>query len=112
MRSLMYARSLATILDKWRFDTETPLIVAGDFNIKSSNERLLGFMQKHFNLTLASGNQITTLNRTTVDLAFARNMTVKCKSYISYYSHHCPLFNRIVSVANDLRRNRGCQTSK
>jgi hypothetical protein len=70
--------------------------------VQSSNERLLDFMQKHFNLTLSSGNQITTLNRTAIDLAFARNITVKCKSYISYYSHHCQMFNRIVSVANDI----------
>jgi predicted MPP superfamily phosphohydrolase len=67
---------------------------------EASSDRLKQFVNDKFRLLLATDpTDFTTLKNTTIDLMFSRHMSVACKSYISYYSYHCPVFNKILHIS-------------
>lgn len=78
-------------------DLDTPMVLMGDFNTTESKRgELVTFLEDGFALKLNSNiNEKTTLSGTCIDLTFSRGLNLTCKSYISYFSHHCPVFNKI-----------------
>lgn len=94
--------SIMNFLDAYSVDcgdTEIPLIIMGDFNTTERNRpKLEKFLAEKFRLKLDSDvTQRTTLAGTCIDLTFSRHLTVTCKSYVSYFSFHCPVFNMIIT---------------
>ena len=58
------------------------------------------FLNDKFRLVLATDpSDFTTLKNTMIDLTFSRDLSVACKSYISYYLYHCPVFNKILKIS-------------
>lgn len=78
-------------------DTDIPMIIMGDFNTTSQNrEKLTEFLKNHLNLTLKNNpEEATTLGSSCIDLTFSRHLDLHCKPYVSYFSYHRPIFNRI-----------------
>ncbi len=74
------------------------VILCGDFNYDLSNEQnkkeLLHFMQTNFNLRYIKSTAAT-LNNTILDCTFTRHINVDTMAYISYYSNHLPMINKI-----------------
>jgi hypothetical protein len=65
-----------------------------------ASDHLKQFLNDKFRLVLATDpTDFTTLKNATIDLTFCRDMSVACKSYISYYSYHCPVFNNILQIS-------------
>jgi hypothetical protein len=79
-----------TIVSDWPCDPDIPLLLSGDFNTEASNDRLKQCLNDRFRLVLATDPTDFFFKNTTIDLTFSRDIGVACKSYISYYSYHCP----------------------
>lgn len=76
--------------------TQTPIVLCGDFNTDiSQNEILVKFMENEFNLRVCQTHP-TTLGNTRLDLTFARNINVETFCYISYFSYHRPILNKLM----------------
>lgn len=77
-------------------DIAIPLIVTGDFNVNIDDDRwLIELFQRDFGLTYIPSPYSTTLGNTTLDLTFTRDIGATCVPYVSYFSYHRPLFNKI-----------------
>jgi hypothetical protein len=67
-------------------------------NVNDKTE-LAGFLAKEFGLVHHTTDGLpkpTTLSRTCIDHAFLRNMNTECMPYVSYFSYHRPLLNRLL----------------
>ncbi len=100
IRMFIYQALLPYAISVPNIDTnpDMPIILCGDFNYDLSNEQnkkeLLHFMQRNFNLCYIESTT-TTLNNTTLDCTFTRHINVDTMAYISYYSYHRPMINKI-----------------
>ncbi|KDR12824.1 hypothetical protein L798_13243 [Zootermopsis nevadensis] len=96
-RSLMqYLESVKKIFLNFLPDTETPIVLTGDFNIDvRRNQSLVEFMQREFRLQYVPTTP-TTLGNTTIDLTFVRNINISVMPFVSYFSYHRPMLNKIV----------------
>lgn len=66
---------------------------------EKSDDTLLKFMKDTFNLECVSDvSKSTTLKGTTIDLTFARHITMETLPFISYFSYHRPILNRITQI--------------
>jgi hypothetical protein len=63
---------------------------------EASNDHLKQFLNDKFRLVLATD---PSFKNTTINLTFSRDINVACKSYISYYSYHCPVFNKMLQIS-------------
>lgn len=81
-------------------DTNVPILLCGDFNTNVKNdETFLEFMKDMYNLECASDvNKSTTLRRTTIDLTFSRHIKLETLPFVSYFSYHRPILNRITQI--------------
>lgn len=81
-------------------DPNMPIILCGDFNINvNSDQMLLKFMKRKFNLDSQSNNYgSTTLGGTVLDLTFVRHMTAELLPFVAYFSYHRPVMNRILEI--------------
>jgi hypothetical protein len=71
---------------------------------EASSDRLKQFLNDKFRLVLATDpTDFTTLKNTMIDLTFSRDMSVACKSYILYYSYHCPVFKKFYKLVSIVR---------
>lgn len=81
-------------------DDDTPLIICGDFNFDiSKSESLLISMKRLFNLKY-NLTEPTTLGFTYLDITFYRYVDIKLQNYISYFSYHRPVLNKIKCSIN------------
>ena len=81
-------------------DSSIPILLCGDFNknVKSDNS-FLNFMKYTYNLDCVSNvSKSTTLKGTTIDLTFARHITAETLPFISYFSYHRPILNKITQI--------------
>lgn len=77
-------------------DAEIPLVICGDFNLNGTTEKLIRYMHDTFNLECISPHDgATTLSGTNLDLTFVRYVNADIMHYISYFSYHRPILNRI-----------------
>ncbi|UYV76646.1 K02A2.6-like [Cordylochernes scorpioides] len=81
-------------------DSSIPILLCGDFNknVKPDNS-FLKFMKNTYNLDCVSNvSKSTTLKGTTIDLTFARHITAETLPFISYFSYHRPILNKITQI--------------
>jgi hypothetical protein len=91
---LYHTEHVRTIVSDWPCDPNISLLLTRDFNIKVSNDHLKQFLNDKVRLVLVTDpTDFTTFKNTTIDLTFSRDISVAYKSYISYYSYHCLVFN-------------------
>ncbi|CAG4934606.1 unnamed protein product [Colias eurytheme] len=83
-------------------DSNIPILLCGDFNKNvKTDDSFLRFMKETFNLeNLSDVSKSTTLKGTTIDLTFARHITAENLPFISYFSYHRPILNRITQIGN------------
>jgi hypothetical protein len=69
----------------------------GDFNINISDEKneLAEFLALEFKIHHHSNTLSTTLENTCIDHVFLRNMNTECMPYVSYFSYHRSLLNKL-----------------
>jgi hypothetical protein len=97
---LYYTEHVRTIVSDWPCDPNIPFLLTGDFKTEASGDRPKQFLNDKFRLVLATDpTDFTTFKNTMIDLTFSRDINVACKSYISCYSYHCPVFNKIVQIS-------------
>lgn len=78
-------------------DLETPIVICGDFNCDpQQNSYLVKFMRNEFGLINYVQTSPTTLGNTTIDCTFTRNINVDIMPYVSYFTYHRPMLNKIV----------------
>ena len=78
-------------------DFKISLVLMGDFNTsESSLPTLKDALRDIFNLNLNNDtSQPTTLRNKCLDLTFSRYLPITCHPYISYFSDHRPVFNKL-----------------
>jgi hypothetical protein len=102
---LYYTEDVRTAVSNWPCYPSTSLLLTGDFNIEASNNHLKQFLDDKFRLVLATDpTDFTTFKNTMIDLKFSRDISVACKSYIAYYSYHCPVFNKILQISQHCKK--------
>jgi hypothetical protein len=74
-----------------------PLIITGDFNSNIQDDRwLIEFIRNEFMLTFVQNDKPTTIGNTIIDLTFVRGLEASSIPFISYFSYHRPLFNKVL----------------
>jgi hypothetical protein len=75
-------------------DADVPIVLCGDI---TQNMQFVDFMKNTFNIDCATrATTGTTLGNACLDLIFTRSISVQCLNYISYFSYHRPVLNRVV----------------
>ncbi|GFW86986.1 uncharacterized protein TNCV_1384021 [Trichonephila clavipes] len=93
---LPYSANLTKLIPNSQPDLETPIVLCGDFNCDpQQNSYLAEFMRNEFGLNYVQKSQ-TTLGNTTIDCTFTRNINVDIMPYVSYFTYHRPMLNKIV----------------
>ncbi|GFS68630.1 ATP-dependent DNA helicase [Trichonephila clavipes] len=93
---LPYSANLTKLMPNSQPGLETPIVPCGDFNCDpQQNSYLVEFMRNEFGLNCVQTSP-TTLGSTTVDCAFTRNINVDIMPYVSYFTYHRPMLNKIV----------------
>lgn len=84
-------------------DIDIPILLCGDCNTNVKNdETFIKFMKDMFNVDCASDvNNSTTLGGTTIDLTFSRRIKLETLPFISYFSYHRPILNRITQIVRN-----------
>ena len=76
-----YSEAIRLIFPNLNPDTETPILLCGDFNMDiMQNKSLVNFMKSTFNLDCISFAS-TTLGNTCIDVTFTRNISVQTLPY-------------------------------
>ena len=90
--------------------TTDPIVLLGDFNISESNRpKLQKFLLKHYSLKLQNDpEEHTTLGHSCIDLSFSRYIDTHCKRYVSYFSYHRPILNKLTLA--DIQINNEAHT--
>ncbi|GFW35158.1 uncharacterized protein TNCV_5067231 [Trichonephila clavipes] len=93
---LPYSANLTKLILNSQPDLETPIVLCGDFNCDpQQNSYLVEFMRNEFGLNYVPTSP-TTLGNTTIDCTFTRNINVDIMPYVSYFTYHRPMLNKIV----------------
>lgn len=81
-------------------DPNMPILLCCDFNQNvKSDDKFLKFIKDTFNLDCVSDmSKSTTLKGTTIDLTFSRHITAETLPFISYFSYHRPVLNKITQI--------------
>jgi hypothetical protein len=96
-----YSDAIRLIYPSMNPDTETPILLCGDFNADvTQNNSFVNFMKYRFNLDCRSSASATPGN-TCIDLTFTRNVSVQTLPYVSYFSYHRRVLNRLVLNNNE-----------
>ncbi|GFT51651.1 ATP-dependent DNA helicase [Trichonephila clavipes] len=93
---LPYSANLTKLIPNSQPDLETPIVLCSDFNCDpQQNSYLVEFMRNEFGLNYVQTSP-TTLGNTTIDCTFTRNINVYIMPYVSYFTYHRPMLNKIV----------------
>ena len=91
-----YFEAIRLIFPNMNPDTETPILLCGDFNMDiMQNKSFVKFMISKFNLDCIS-SAYTSLGNTFIDQTFTRNISVQALPYVSYFSYHRSVLNRLM----------------
>jgi endonuclease/exonuclease/phosphatase (EEP) superfamily protein YafD len=94
--------SILKIIKALEVEIDVPIVLMGDFNVNVNDKtELAEFLAKKFGLVHHTTDGLpkpTTLSRTCIDHAFLRNMNTECMPYVSYFSYHRPLLNRLLAL--------------
>ncbi|GFT43284.1 uncharacterized protein TNCV_2521271 [Trichonephila clavipes] len=93
---LPYSANLTKLIPNFQPDLETSIVLCGDFNCDpQQNSYLVEFMRNEFGLNYVQTSP-TTLGNTTIDCTFTRNINVDIMPYVSYFTYHRHMLNKIV----------------
>jgi hypothetical protein len=96
-----YSEADRLIFPSMNPDTETPILLCGDFNTDvTQNKSFVNFMKSRFNLDCRSSAS-TTPGNTRIDLTFTRNVSVQTLPYVSHFSYRRPVLNRLMLNNNE-----------
>jgi hypothetical protein len=96
-----YSEAIGLVFPSMNPDTETPILLCGDFNTDvTQNNSFVNFMKSRFNLDFRSSTS-TTLGNTCIDLTFTRNVSVQTLPYVSDFSYHRSVLNRLMLNNNE-----------
>jgi hypothetical protein len=96
-----YSEAITLIFPSMNPDTETPILLCGDFNTDiTQNKSFVNFMKPRLNLECRSSAP-TTLGNTWIHLTFTRNVSVQTLPYVSYFSNHRPVLNKLMLNNNE-----------
>jgi hypothetical protein len=69
---------------------------SGDFNIDINKDpSSIPFLKEELNLDYIPTPSPTTLGHTTIDLTFARNISIDTMPFVSYFSYHRPIIHKV-----------------
>jgi hypothetical protein len=96
-----YSEAIRLIFPSMNPDTETPILLCGDFNADiTHNKSFVNFMKSRLSLDCRSSASAT-LGNTCIDLTFTRNVSVQTLPYVSDFSYHRPVLNRLMLNNNE-----------
>jgi len=91
-----YSKAIRLIFPNMKPDSETPILLCGNFNMGiMHNKSIVNFIKYKFNFDCISSAS-TTLGNTCMDLTFTRNIFIQTLPYVSYFSYHRPVLNRLM----------------
>ena len=78
-------------------ELDVPIALMGDFNVDVNEDKneVAEFLAREFKMRHHPNALPTTLGNTCIDHIFLRNVNTECMPYISYFSYHRPLLNRL-----------------
>jgi exonuclease III len=99
---LSYSNVTKKMFLKWECDLDIPIFIMGDFNINVEKlDEFRKFMLRTFNKEFINDTkEPTTLGNTLTDFSLAWNINASCKPYISYFSYHIPVFNKVLMLCD------------
>jgi hypothetical protein len=91
-----YFEAIRLIFPSMNPDIETTILLCSDFNTDvAQNTSFVNFMKSSFSLDCRSSAS-TTLGNTCINLTFTRNGSVQTLPYVSDFSYHRPVLNRLM----------------
>ncbi|GBN19226.1 hypothetical protein AVEN_135217-1 [Araneus ventricosus] len=95
---IKYSETSLLIDEEFHIDKDVAIIVMGDFNVDvKKNDKVFGFMKKHFDLNMVPTNYPSTLGNSYIDSTFTRNMSPELLNYVCYFSYHRSIQRRNVT---------------
>jgi endonuclease/exonuclease/phosphatase (EEP) superfamily protein YafD len=92
-------KSILNVIKSLAVELDVPIALMGDFNVNVNYKtELAEFLSKEFGLVHHANALPTTLGGTSIDHVFLRNMNTQCMPYISYFSYHRPLLNKLLDL--------------
>ena len=97
-----YGKSILNIIEDPEVELDVPIALIEDFNIEMAKDKhnVAGFFAREFQLIHHPNALSTTLGGTCIDNVFLRNMNTECMPYVSYFSYHRPLLNKLAVLEN------------
>ena len=94
-----YGTAILSIIPELEVELDVPIALMGDINV-DINKRpdLARWLHEQFWLQHHPNALPMTNAGTCIDHVFLRNMKVECMPYVSYFSHHRPLLNKLKSL--------------
>jgi hypothetical protein len=91
-----YSEAYRLIFPNMIPDTKTLIRLCENFNMDiMQNISFVKVMKSKFNLDCIS-SAYTSLGNTCIDLTFTRNISVQALPFVSYFSYHRPVINRLM----------------
>ena len=97
-----YGKSILNIIEDLEVELEVPIALIGDLNIDMAKVKhnVASFLAREFQLIHHPNALSTTLGCTCVDNVFLRNLNTECMPYVSYFSYHRLLLNKLDELEN------------
>ena len=88
--------SILAIIPKLKVELNVPIALMGDINIVvNERDEFAKWLAKEYRLKHHPSALPTTIGGTCIDHIFLRNMNTECMPYVSYFSYHRPLLNKL-----------------
>jgi endonuclease/exonuclease/phosphatase (EEP) superfamily protein YafD len=92
-------KSILNIIKSLEVELDVPIALMGDFNVNVNDKtELAEFLAKEFGLVHHANVLPTALGGTSIDHVFLRKINTQCMPYISYFSYHRPLLNKLLAL--------------
>jgi hypothetical protein len=95
-----YGKAILSIIPELDVELDIPIALMGDINIDVGKRHdFATWLEQQFGLVHHSSALPTTLGGTSIDHIFLRNINNECMPFISYFSYHKPLLNKLDVLA-------------
>jgi hypothetical protein len=95
-----YGKAILSIFLELDVELDIPIALMGDININVNKRHdFASWLEQQFGLVHHPFALPTTLGGTSIDHIFLRNMNAECMPFISYFSYHKPLLNKLDVLA-------------
>jgi hypothetical protein len=91
-----YGTSILAVIPTLEVELDVPIALMGDINIDvNKRPEFAEWLAQQFRLIHHQSALPTTLGGTCIDHIFLRNMNTQCMPFISYFSYHKPLLQKL-----------------